>query len=135
MPIDVAGGKGGPAGSKPTDKTRLSLPVSAADGVLVGRRPYAGLKPGARPDAGDGGVAVGALPFFEPILQDVVPGATDEKFFTVWAVGVGGFGEDIAFVNIMEADIESDLSGLVDRRGGSGRLILQFEIGMEGGEV
>ena len=51
------------------------------------------------------------------------------------AIGVGGFGEDVAFVDEVEADFASNFAGAVERARRSGGLVAELEIGMEGGEV
>jgi hypothetical protein len=87
------------------------------------------------PEAGDEGVAVGAMPCPEVIGEDIVPGAADEEGVARGAVGVGGFGEDVAFVDEMEADLTGDFAGAMEGARRSGRLVAELEIGMEGGEV
>ena len=64
-----------------------------------------------------------------------MPGTADKEFLAVGAVGVGGFGEDVAFVDEVEAGIESDAAGAMEGVGRSWGLVLELEIGMEGGEV
>jgi len=87
------------------------------------------------PDAGDGGVAMGAMPCPEMIGEDIVPGAADEESVARGAIGVGGFGEDVAFVDEVEADFTGDFAGAMESARGSGRHVAKLEIGMEGGEV
>ena len=77
-----------------------------------------------RPVAGDRGVAARAGPCFEVILCDGMPVATDQEFVALRAVGVGGFGMDVAFVDEMEAGFASDLAGAVKGFGRGGRLVL-----------
>ena len=78
---------------------------------------------------------MGAIPCPEVIGEDIVPGAADEQGVAGGAVGVGGFGEDVAFVDEVEADFAGDFAGAVERAWRSGRLVTELEIGMEGGEV
>jgi len=53
----------------------------------------------------------------------------------VGAIGIGGFGVDVAFIDIVEADFTGNLAGAVERLWRSGGLVAELEIGMEGGEV
>ncbi len=87
------------------------------------------------PDAGDGGVAMGAMPCPEVIGEDIVPGAADQEGIAVGAIGVGGFGEDVAFVDEVEADFTGDFAGTMESARRSRRLVAELEIGMEGGEM
>src|SRR5208337_3322166 len=87
------------------------------------------------PDAGDGGVAMGAMPCPEMIGKDIVPGAANEEGVAVGAISAGGFGEDVAFVDEVEADFTGDFAGAMESAWGSGRDIAELEIRMEGGEV
>jgi hypothetical protein len=80
-------------------------------------------------------VAARALPCFEMVFENVVPGTADEKFVAVGAVGVGGTAVDIAFVDVAKAGFEGNLASAVKRFGWSGRLVLQLKIRMECGEV
>jgi len=78
---------------------------------------------------------VGAVPCPEVVGEDIVPGAADEEGVAGGAIGVGGFGEDVAFVDEVEADFAGDFAGAVEGAWRSGRLVAELEIGMEGGEV
>jgi len=80
-------------------------------------------------------LAVGAVPCPEVIGEDIVPGAADEEGVAVGAIGVSSFGEDVAFVDEVEADFTSNFAGAVKSARGSGRLVAELEIGMEGREV
>jgi len=66
---------------------------------------------------------------------DGVPGAPDQEFVAVGAVGVGGVGVDVAFIDVAEASFAGDLAGAMKSFGRRGRLVLEFEIGMKCGEV
>jgi hypothetical protein len=87
------------------------------------------------PVAGDGGVAAGAVPCPEIVFEDIVPGATDEKFVAVGAMGIGGVGINVALVDVVEANFACDLASLVEGLGRSARFVLKLEVGMKGGEV
>ena len=69
------------------------------------------------------------------VFEDVVPGTADEEFVAVGAVGVGGTGVDVAFVDVVKAGFESNLARAVESFGRSGWLVLQLKIRMECGEV
>lgn len=87
------------------------------------------------PDAGDGGVAVRAIPCPEAVGEDIMPGAADEEGVAGGAIGVGGFGEDVAFVDEVEANFAGNFARTMERVRRSGGLVAKLEIGMEGGEV
>jgi len=78
----------------------------------------------SRPVAGDGEAALGTVPCFEVILEDVVPGTAKEKLVASGAVGICRVGIDVALVEVMEAGFTRDLTGSVERLGRSRRLIL-----------
>src|SRR5271157_5130870 len=78
---------------------------------------------------------MGAMPCLEVIGDDIVPGATDQEGIAGGAIGVGGFGENVAFVDEVEADFASDFASAVKSARRSGGLVAELEIGMEGGEV
>jgi len=78
---------------------------------------------------------MGAIPCPEMVGEDVVPGAANQEGVALGAVGVGGFGEDVAFVDEVKADFAGDFTGTVKRVRRSRRLVAELEIGMEGGEV
>jgi hypothetical protein len=111
----VRGGKGFGLGSSKSD----------------GKPPHSKLGPAA----GDDGGAVGAVPCPEAIFEDIVPGTADEEFATVGAVGMGGFRKNIAFVDVVKTNFESNFSRTMQSLRRSGGLILQLEIGMKSGEV
>ena len=85
--------------------------------------------------ARDGSGASGAVPCPDTILEDVVPGAADEEFVAMGAVGVRGIGVDVAFVNVVEADFAGDLARAVKSLGWSGRLVPELEVRVKRGEV
>ena len=78
---------------------------------------------------------MGAIPCPEVIGEDIVPGAADEEGVAGGAIGVGSFGEDVAFVDEVKADFAGDFAGTVERVRRSRGFIAELEIGMEGGEV
>lgn len=78
---------------------------------------------------------MGAIPCLEVVGEDIVPGSADEEGIAGGAIGVGGFGEDVAFVDEVEADFTGDFASAVERVRRGGRLVAELEIGMEGGEV
>ena len=57
---------------------------------------------------------MGAVPCPEVVGEDIVPGAADEEGVAGGAIGVGGFGEDVAFVDEVEADFAGDFAGAVE---------------------
>jgi len=65
---------------------------------------------------------VGAVPCPEVVGEDIVPGAADEEGVAGGAIGVGGFGEDVAFVDEVEADFAGDSRARWRVRGGVGGL-------------
>ncbi len=69
------------------------------------------------------------------IFEDAVPGAADEELVAVGAVGVGGFGVDVALVNVVEPDLAGDLTRAVKRLRRSGRLVLELEVRVKRGEM
>jgi len=64
-----------------------------------------------------------------------VPRTADEQLAAGRAGGVGSFREDVPLVDEVKAGVESDAAGAVESFGWSGGLVLEFEVGMEGGEV
>ena len=87
------------------------------------------------PEAGDREMAARAVPFAEMVFEEVMPGAADEEAVAGRAESVGSIGENVAFVDIVEANFAGDEAGAVKRGRRSGRLIAKLEIGMKGGEV
>jgi hypothetical protein len=80
-------------------------------------------------------MAARAVPFAEMVFEEVMPGAADEKAVAGRAEGVGSIGENVAFVDIVEANFAGDGAGAVKCGRRRGRLIAKLEIGMKGGEV
>ncbi len=76
-----------------------------------------------------------AVPFPEMVFEDIVPGAADEECVAGGTESVGGVGENVAFVDVVEANFASDGTGAVESGGRSGRLVAELEIGMKCGEV
>ncbi len=87
------------------------------------------------PATGNSGLAVGAVPCLEIVFEDSMPVALNQEFFAVWAISVGGFGVDVAFVNVVESGGEGDFAGAVESFGRGARFVLKLEVGMEGSEV
>lgn len=87
------------------------------------------------PVTGDGEMAAGTIAFAEMIFEDVVPGAAEEQGVARGTKGVGGVRENVAFVDVVQADFASDGTGAMEGGGRSSRLVAKFEIGMESGEV
>ena len=80
-------------------------------------------------------MTTGTVPCPEVVLTNGVPVAADEQFAAIRAKRVGGFGMDVAFVDEMQPGVERNAAGAMESFGRSGRLVLKFEIGMEGGEM
>jgi len=89
----------------------------------------------AGPDAGDGRVALWAVPCPEMVGEDIVPRAADQQGVALGTVGVGGLGVDVALVNEVQADFTGDFAGAMEGARRSGRLVAELEIGMESSEV
>src|SRR5260370_40975056 len=87
------------------------------------------------PAAGDRITAIRAGAGAQAIFGNVMPRAADQGGSTLGTRGVGSLRKNIALVDVAQPHFASDGAGAMQRFGRRARLILQFEIGMKGGEV
>src|SRR6266851_4760624 len=88
-----------------------------------------------RPNAGYLDSAFWASAGLDVILQHVVPGASHEQFLALRTIGVRAIAVDISFINVVQARVERDLPGLIERLRRRARLVLQLEVWVKRGEM
>ena len=85
--------------------------------------------------ARNGICAVANAPCFEPILQNVVPGAANDHLLAIRAIGIRCIGMNVAFIHVVKPgfarDLASEVESLRRRRG----FVLKFEVRVERSEV
>jgi len=90
------------------------------------------------PDAGDLGVAVGAVGAFHAVACDVEAAAFDEGGVAAGAMRVFAVAEaagDVAGVDVAQSGFFSEVVGAYKRSGGRSAGVLHFVVGMECGDV
>lgn len=76
-----------------------------------------------------------ALPFFYVVAEDGVPGAADDALLAAGTDRIPAVGENVPFVDIFHAHGHGEAARAMQGSGRRWRLVLKFEVGMEGREV
>src|SRR5579863_5951839 len=90
---------------------------------------------GRFPYAGDSKAAVGALPFYQTVELDIVPGPANKQGLTPGAICVCSVAIDISLVDIMQTSLQGYFARPMQSLRRGSRFILQFEVGMKRSEM